>query len=94
MNVTGLSTPGNLERKYSMSNGIYAEELAGMLATGCGNPDCENSDCTVAKWLHAKCHMEAGLDIKFVDGALEVYCNVCKQLVVSLILAKKPESGG
>lgn len=73
-----------------MPEGLYVEDLAGLLASGCGNTDCN----TVAEWLHAECHMEAGLDLRFVDGAMEVYCNVCKQPVVKLVLAKKPKSGG
>lgn len=73
-----------------MPDGIYAEELAGMLACGCGNPDCN----AVAEWLHARCHREAGLDLRFMDGIIEIYCHVCKKPVAAIVVAKKPNSGG
>ena len=73
-----------------MSDGLYAEELAGMLACGCGKPDCN----AVAEWLHSKCHPHEGLDIRFLDGVVEMYCHVCKETVAAIVVAKKPEGGG
>ena len=64
---------------------VTADELAGMLACGCGKSDCNK----VAEWLHAKCHIEAGLDVKFADGAIELYCHTCKTLGRGLIFLKK-----
>lgn len=73
-----------------MLDGVYAEELAGMLACGCGNPGCNER----AEWLIPKCHKDGGLALRFMDGLIEVYCHVCKQPVVALVIAKKPEGGG
>lgn len=69
---------------------LYLEELAAIFACGCNSDECNH----VAEWFHAKCHQEAGLDIKLADGNLELYCNKCKEYVCSVALAKRGEKGG
>ena len=70
--------------------GLYLEEIASKLACGCGEPDCKN----VAEWLHQRCHPREGLDARFIDGVMALYCHVCKEHVVNIMVASIAIGGG
>jgi len=62
---------------------LCKEELDAAMQCGCGEPGCTAK----AEYLHAACHMESGLEVRYVDGIMEIRCNECKKPVVAVAIA-------
>jgi len=67
-----------------MARKVYKEELEKIFAQGCGVPGCT----CVPEWLNAGCHTGSGVDVRYVDGAIEIICHICKEPVITLAIAK------
>ena len=63
---------------------VYLEELTSLMKCGCSQPGCTKK----AEFLHARCHPESGLEVRFTDDYLELRCNKCKEFIIKIAIAK------
>ncbi len=66
---------------------LYREDLD---AVGCGSPGCDHKDHQDgAIFLHAACHMGAGVEAEYKNGEVTIRCNECKGHVTTIAVANK-----
>lgn len=53
----------------------------------CGNPACADTHGS-EMYLHAGCHVRAGLTVHYEDGVLTITCRLCKRGVARVAVAE------
>lgn len=65
---------------------LYLEDLNEIFNNcNCGIPGCTHKP----EFIHARCHIDSGLDVKVLKNSLELSCRECKKLVCEIAIASK-----
>lgn len=67
----------NIHNAYGI---VTAEYAAGMM---CVMPECDHTSHDTEMFIHARCHMEAGVEVFVQDGWLYIRCAECQKPVMA-----------
>lgn len=63
---------------------MYRKDLDSVFDKGCGNPEC---NCK-ASYVHPKCHIGAGCNVRYEEGILYISCRECDRPIAPIKVAE------